>query len=92
MPKLAFQAMSKSSKIPLEVEIFLTDRRHGFTPSEPDKWLEFEHNYAAPVAWYAMVRNIRIAHGAHIDGSFVLEVDDTEGSAEITEKTLTTEE
>ncbi|OZG75218.1 hypothetical protein BTA51_02200 [Hahella sp. CCB-MM4] len=83
MAKLEFQAISKHSDQPLEV--FLPNHHNGYTPLEPGSFLEFEHSSFEPVPWYAMLRNIRIAHGNHLSGRICLQVDEVTGMADIVE-------
>ncbi len=87
MPKIAFKAVAKSSGLPVKVEVFLTDHQHGYTSAEEDEILEFEHKSDGPIAWYAMVKNIRVATGEHAGGTIVLEVDEKESEATIKEVT-----
>jgi len=75
MATYRFRAVASHSGKPMEVEIFLADRSHGFTPRNDRRYLVIETKTDQPLDWYAMVWNRRVAHGITPGGTFEIRVD-----------------
>ncbi|MCW8884502.1 MAG: hypothetical protein OQK12_04490 [Motiliproteus sp.] len=86
MATFKFLAKSKRTQEQLPIEVFLAGQSLGFAPTEKGQYLEVVVNdCSAPLPWYAMIWNIRIAKGESMGGTFELEVDEKLASAELNE-------
>jgi hypothetical protein len=82
MVRFRFRCLSAQSRRPIEAEIFLEDRSHGFTPLNAGGWLELHSERPGPQSWYALLWNSRIAHGESEGGDFEILIDETDLRAE----------
>lgn len=76
MAEFSFRAFVANTGDPIEVEVFVAQQSHGWTPREPNQYLEVKTDQEGVHSWFAMKWNLRIAHGQSEGGEIVIEVID----------------
>lgn len=89
MNEFQFQAVAAHDGHPVEVEVFLEDGSHGYTPRHAGGALVFRRPDDQPQRWYAMTWGRRVATGRSAGGSVIVEVDPRKADGKVHETTPT---